>query len=165
MTTTVATKMNDVAGFWRVARRLYTVYAELDRTFELGMPTCAELEAPNDRSEPEVMERIQRWFEKIDNHVQVWQLRQLLQSTSLQNEENLRYLIVRHLSRKQKTEADKDKIDFLLVQYFAHCAPHGLTETALEEVARVLEPAMGKSPKTFPDWASSQIGRAHVCTP
>ncbi len=67
-----------------------------------------------------------------------------MQSTSLQNEENLRYLIARHLDKKQKSEADKDKIDFLLVQYFAHCAPHGLTETALEEVARVLEPAIGK---------------------
>src|ERR1051326_7647 len=155
MTTTVATKMNDVAGFWRVARRLYTVYAERDRTFELGMPTCAELEAPNDRSEPEVMERIQRWFEKIDNHVQVWQLRQLLQSTSLQNEDNLRYLITRHLEKKNKSEADKDKIDFLLVQYFAHCSPHGLNETSLAEVAQVLEPALGRAAQSFPEWAPS----------
>src|SRR5262249_51307365 len=85
----------------------------------------------------------------------VWQLRQLLQSTSLQNEENLRYLIARHLDKKQKSEADKDKIDFLLVQYFAHCAPHGLSETALQEVARVLEPAIGKTAQTFPDWANS----------
>jgi hypothetical protein len=46
----------------------------------------------------------------------------LLQSTSQQNEENLRYLIARHLDKKQKTEADKDTVDFLLVQYFAHCA-------------------------------------------
>ena len=71
-----------------------------------------------------------QWFEQIDGHVQVWQLRQLLQSTSLQNEENLRYLIVRHLDKKQKSEADKDKIDFLLVQYFAHCAPHGRRDSA-----------------------------------
>src|ERR1051326_8198488 len=161
MTTTVATKMNDVAGFWRVARRLYTVYAERDRTFELGMPTCAELEAPNDRSEPEVMERIQRWFEKIDNHVQVWQLRQLLQSTSLQNEDNLRYLITRHLEKKNKSEADKDKIDFLLVQYFAHCSPHGLNETSLDEVARVLEPAMGRPAQSFPEWASRLEDKLH----
>ena len=102
-----------------------------------------------------------QWFDQIDGHVQVWQLRQLLQSTSLQNEENLRYLIARHLDKKQKNEADKDKIDFLLVQYFAHCAPHGLAETALEEVARVLEPAMGKSPQTFPEWASSLDAKLH----
>jgi hypothetical protein len=156
MTTTTATlNLGEVAEFWRVARRLYTVYAELDRTFELGMTPCRELEDPVDRQETEVRERVLEWFEQIDAHVQVWQLRQLLQSTSLQNEENLRYLIARHLEKKQKSEADKDKIDFLLVQYFAHCAPHGLAETALGEVARVLEPAMGKAPESFPDWAPS----------
>ena len=155
MTTTATLNLDEVAEFWRIARRLYSVYIELDHTFELDVATCPELENAADSPEPEARERVLQWFEQIDSHVQVWQLRQLLQSTSLQNEENLRYLIVRHLNRKQKTEADKDKIDFLLVQYFAHCAPHGLTETALAEVARVLEPAMGKSPKNFPDWASS----------
>lgn len=156
MTTTTATlNLDEVAEFWRIARRLYSVYIELDRTFELDVPTCPELEASADSPEADARERVLQWFEEIDGHVQVWQLRQLLQSTSLQNEENLRYLIVRHLNKKQKSEADKDKIDFLLVQYFAHCAPHGLAETALEEVARVLEPAMGKSPQSFPDWASS----------
>src|SRR4051812_35140099 len=156
MTTTTATlNLDEVAEFWRIARRLYSVYIELDHTFELDVPTCPELENAADSPEAEARERVLQWFEQIDGHVQVWQLRQLLQSTSLQNEENLRYLIVRHLNKEQKSEADKDKIDFLLVQYFAHCAPHGLTETALAEVARVLQPAMGKSPKTFPDWASS----------
>ena len=153
MTTTATPKLGELADFWRVARRLYTVYAELDRTFELGMPSCAELEETNDRSGPEAMERVLQWFEEIDNHVQVWQLRQLLQSTSLQNEENLRYLIARHLDKKHKSEADKDKIDFLLVQYFAHCSSNGLNETALKEVARVLEPALGKAAQSFPEWA------------
>jgi hypothetical protein len=156
MTTTTATpNLGEVAEFWRVARRLYTVYVELDRTFELGMPSCPELEDSTDRAEPQAMESVLQWFDQIDQHVQVWQLRQLLQSTSLQSEENLRYLIARHLDKPHKSEADKDKIDFLLVQYFAHCAPHGLNETALEEVARVLEPAMGKTAKSFPEWAAS----------
>jgi hypothetical protein len=156
MTTTTATlNLDEVAEFWRIARRLYSVYIELDRTFELDVPTCPELEDAADSPESDARERVLQWFDQIDGHVQVWQLRQLLQSTSLQNEENLRYLIVRHLNKKQKGEADKDKIDFLLVQYFAHCAPHGPAETALEEVARVLEPAMGKSPQSFPEWAPS----------
>jgi hypothetical protein len=161
MTTTDTLNMGEVAEFWRIARRLYSVYIELDRTFELDIPTCPELEDAADSSEANARERVLQWFEQIDGHVQVWQLRQLLQSTSLQNEENLRYLIARHLDKKQKTEADKDKIDFLLVQYFAHCAPHGLAETALEEVARVLEPAMGQVPQTFPDWASSLDAKLH----
>ncbi len=153
--TTATLNLGEIAEFWRVARRLHTVYAELDRTFELGMPPCQELEEPMDRSEPAVLERVRLWFDQIDVHVQVWQLRQLLQSTNLQTEENLRYLIGRHLEKREKTEADKDKIDFLLVQYFAHCAPHGLNEPqiTLEEVGRVLEPALGKGADRFPDWA------------
>jgi hypothetical protein len=155
MTTTATLNLGEVAEFWRVARRLYSVYIELDRTFELDMPPCRELEDAVDRPETDARERVLHWFDQVDARVQVWQLRQLLQSTNLQNEENLRYLIARHLDKPLKNEADKDKIDFLLVQYFAHCAPHGLAETALEEVARVLEPAMGKAPGTFPEWASS----------
>lgn len=142
------------AEFWRVARRLHTIYAELDRTFELGTPPCPELERPTDATTPEALERVCQWFERIDAQVQVWQLRQLLQSTNLQTEENLRYLIVRHLEKKQKTESDKEKIDFLLVQYLAHCAPHGVTEQhiTLEGVARVLEPAVGEKPALYPEW-------------
>jgi hypothetical protein len=155
MTTTAIPNIGQAAEFWRVARRLYTVYIELDQTFELGMPACPELEAAADRAEPEVMERVLLWFDQIDQRVQVWQLRQLLQSTNLQNEDSLRYLVARHLDKKQKTEADKDKIDFLLVQYFAHCSPHGLNETSLDEVGRVLEPALGRAAQGFPDWAPS----------
>ena len=142
-------------NFWRVARRLHAIYAELDTTYEFGMPPCSDLEDSVDRPEPEVMERVRDWFEQMDTHVQVWQLRQLLQSTSLQSEENLRYLIVRHLERKQKTEADKEKLDFLLVQYFAHCAPQGIAEQqlTLDEVARVLETVLGVFPDKYPDWA------------
>lgn len=147
--------IEQAADFWRVARRLHSIYAELDTTYELGMPPCSELQDPSDRPQPEVMERVRQWFDQMDSRIQVWQLRQLLQSTALQNEENLRYLIVRHLKRAQKTEADKEKLDFLLVQYFAHCAPHGMAEQqlTLDEVARVLEPVLGPPPQSYPDWA------------
>ena len=154
---TATLNIAEVDQFWRIARRLHIIYAELDSTYELGLPACADLEDSADRSEPEVLDRVRQWFDEMDNRVQVWQLRQLLQSTGLQNEENLRYLIVRHLERTQKTEADKEKLDFLLVQYFAHCAPHGITEqqVTLDQVARVLEPALGTIPQDYPDWASA----------
>ncbi len=168
MATTATLKVTDAAEFWRVARRLHAIYAELDRTFELGLPTCPELEDSLDREEPEVMDRVRLWFDSMDTHIQVWQLRQLLQSTGLQNEENLRYLIVRHLERAYKTESDKEKIDFLLVQYFAHCAPHGMTEhqVTLDEVARVLEPALGLMPESYPEWAPAldeKLVRLNAC--
>ncbi|HKF21535.1 MAG TPA: hypothetical protein VKE93_08205 [Candidatus Angelobacter sp.] len=150
--TTAAMNLTGLAEFWRVARRLHSVYAALDHTFELGTPACPELEQNVDRPEPAVLESVCKWFESIDAQVQVWQLRQLLQSTNLQNEENLRYLIARHLEKKQKTDSDKEKIDFLLVQYFAHCAPPGADQNVtLDAVAGVLEPALGERPEKFPE--------------
>jgi hypothetical protein len=156
MTPTAAQNPADVATFWRVARRLYPIYIELDRTFELGAAACNDLEQNSDRSDPAAMVRVRNWFQLVDAQVQVWQLRQLLQSTNLQNEENLQDLISRHLNKAQKTEADKEKIDFLLVQYFAHCSPEGFTEhgLTLAAVAHVLKPALGEEPNVFPDWTA-----------
>jgi hypothetical protein len=158
----------EVAEFWRVARRLHSIYAELDHTFELGLAPCSDLEQPSDSSDPDALDRIRHWFDDMDGHIQVWQLRQLLQSTSLQNEENLRYLIARHLERQHKTEADKEKLDFLLVQYFAHCAPQGISENqlTLEDVARVLEPALGEAPHSYPEWSAAldeKLQRMNAC--
>src|SRR5262249_45287431 len=113
--TSAALNLTEVAEFWRVARRLHAIYAELDRTFEMGTPPCPELQQNIDRAEPAVLERVRQWFDQVDSKAQVWQLRQLLQSTNLQTEENLRYLVNRHLEKARKTEADKEKIDFLLV--------------------------------------------------
>jgi hypothetical protein len=154
MTTTTSQSFAEVAEFWRVARRLHTIYAELNRTFELGVAPCPELEQNVDHSEPAALDRVRKWFQATDTQVQVWQIRQLLQSTNLQTEENLRYLIIRHLAKEPKAEADMEKIDFLLVQYFAHCAPDIVTENdiALDGVARVLEPALGARPSAFPEW-------------
>jgi hypothetical protein len=159
--TLAALNLSEIAAFWRTARRLYTIYAELDRTFEIGVPLCRDLEYPVDRSEPEVIERVRQWFDEMDSHIQVWQLRQLLQSTNLQTEENLRDLIHRYMVKPQRTEIDRDKIDFLLVQYFAHCAPHGLYERqiTLEEVGRVLTPVLGSLPAKFPSWVDELDAR------
>jgi hypothetical protein len=160
MTAATAT-LNEIAAFWRTARRLYTVYSELNRNFEIGLPLCADLEYPVDRSDPEVVARVQRWLEQMDGRVQAWQLRQLLQSTNLQTEENLRALICRYLEKQEKTDIDRDKIDFLLVQYFAHCAPQGPYEKHIElsEVGRVLEPVIGTVPDRFPEWAAGLDGK------
>jgi hypothetical protein len=154
--TAASHSLGEISEFWTVARRLYTIYAELDRTFELGLPTCLELEQTANRTDPEGIGRIRLWFHSADGLIHVWQLRQLLQSTNLQTEENLRYLILRHLDKEQKTESDKEKIDFLLVQYFAHCAPERVIEhpITLEGVALVLEPALGQAPDAFPDWTA-----------
>lgn len=163
MTSATAT-LTEIAAFWRTARRLYTIYSELNRNFEIGLPLCADLEYPIDRSEPEVIERVSKWLEQMDERAQTWQLRQLLQSTNLQTEENLHALICRYLKKKNKTDGDRDKIDFLLVQYFAHCAPQGPSDQQikLSNVGRVLEPVLGALPNKFPEWVKGLDGKLEV---
>jgi hypothetical protein len=145
-----------LAAEWRAARRLYPLYLALIQQFDLGVPPSKELEHPMDRTEPAAIERVRRWFASLDERVQVCQLRQLLQTTHLGSQENLHALISRHLEKDCKTESDRDKLDFLLVQYFAQSAPaefHDLDVT-LEDVAEILEPVLGEASLNPPSWLS-----------
>src|SRR5260370_590643 len=60
----------------------------------------------------------------MDQRVLAHQLRQLWQTTTLNASESvLRALILRHLRKPTKSIMDRDKIVFLLMQYFALNAP------------------------------------------
>ncbi len=152
--TTTAKPTTEVAAYWREARKLYTVYSSLLERFALGLLPCRELESPIDRSEPDSVQNIQRWFEQMDDRVHVHQLRQLLQTSRLGTEDNLRSLVNHHLQKDTKTESDRDKVDFLLVQYLSSCAPPGFydRDVEFEEVAQVLEPILGEVGLHPPKW-------------
>ncbi|MCI0621406.1 MAG: hypothetical protein L0387_07015, partial [Acidobacteria bacterium] len=139
-------KVNDAAVQWRAARQLHPVYAELMRQFGMGLEPCRDLESPADRSEPEVLERVWKWFDEVDQSVQVHQLRQFLHTSALATEQNLQLLIERHLGKPAHTDSDRDKVDFLLVQYYAHCVSPELSEKEAEfaGVAEVLKPVLGE---------------------
>src|SRR5438105_13288424 len=82
----------------------------------------------------------------MDQHVLLHQLRHLLQMTTLNaSETGLRALIQRHLRKTKKSNVDRDKIDFLLVQYFALCAPAKIYHKQIEpaDVAQVMQPVLG----------------------
>src|SRR4051794_19993900 len=129
---TAVVNLAEVAQRWRNARRIYPLYSALEQQFEIGVGPCRELESPINRSEPEVLQRIDEWFEKMDDKVQVFQLRQLLQTTHLATEENLHALLARHLGKSVRPVSVRDKVDYLLVQYFAQCAPHDTHNTHVE---------------------------------
>jgi hypothetical protein len=77
----------------------------------------------------------------------VYQLRHLLQMTTMNaSESSLKSLIERHLRKPTKTTFDRDKIDFLLVQYFALCAPAKIYHKRIEpaDVAEVMKPILGE---------------------
>jgi len=56
-------------------------------------------------------------FLDMDQRIQVHQLRQFLQTTTLTSEEGLRTLLEHHLQKAQRSDSDRDKTDFLLVQF------------------------------------------------
>src|SRR4051812_7241619 len=82
----------------------------------------------------------------MDERIGPQHWRQIIQTTNVANDENLRDVLDRHLKRPTKNPTDLDKIDFLMVQYFAQCAPSGVAgrEVSMEEVAQVLAPLVGK---------------------
>jgi hypothetical protein len=152
--TTTAKPITEVAAYWREARKLYTVYSSLLERFALGLLPSKELESPIDRTEPESVPNIQQWFEQMDERVHVHQLRQLLQTSRLGTEDNLRALVNHHLEKETKSDSDRDKVDFLLVQYLSSCAPPGFydRDVEFEEVAQVLEPILGEVGLHPPGW-------------
>ena len=81
----------------------------------------------------------------MDERIQVHQLRQFLQTSSLVDQEGLVALLQHFLAKTAKSDSIRDKIDFLLVQYFSQLAPTEPDddEVDLAYVAQALEPILG----------------------
>ena len=136
---------------------LRTIYAALVREFVIEVSACPINEAEEVSSSPDSVEEAATWFQQVDAQIQVHQLRQFLQTTPLANEVVLRHLLAHHMQKASKSASDRDKTDFLLVQYFSLCAPSGLEDADLdlEYVAQVLEPVLGPLAPKLPEWLST----------
>ncbi len=141
---------------WSLLCSLQPIYFALIKEFVVDVPACPALEQDPSPGQ-ETVEQAQTWFQQVDSHIQVHQLRQFLQTTTLANEAVLRELLTHHLQKSVKASTDRDKIDFLLVQYFSLCAPSGLedADVDLEYVAQVLEPVLGAQEPKLPLWLNS----------
>jgi hypothetical protein len=146
--------LNDLATEWKDALQLYPLYAALAREFVIDLPACNDLEAGLDTPPQESVEQARQWFLDMDQRIQVYQLRQFLQTSALAGEDALRHLLQHHLRKPQHAETDRDKIDFLLVQYFSLAAPSRLedNDVDVQYVAQVLEPVLKTAEITIPDW-------------
>ena len=147
----------DLTTAWAEARRAYPIYAALARQFEISATPYSEGEAVPEEIGPAVVERNLRWFDEMDAQVKAYQIRQLPPATLNAKEEGLRAFIQRQLSKREKTAADRDKVDFLLVQYFALCAPESFyhDEISLADVIRILQPVVGEANARTPDWCAT----------
>jgi len=154
---TSSTPAQELAAQWDVARRLYPIYFELAREFVIDVQPCADLEAGVESPGKEAVEQANHWIEEMDQRIQVHQLRQFLQTSSLVTQDGLLNLAQHFLAKKAKTDAIRDKIDFLMVQYFSQLAPTGLVdaEVDLAYVAQALEPILGKVELKPPVWLNA----------
>jgi hypothetical protein len=147
-------ELKAIAAEWRAARRIYPIYMGIIHRFRLDEPPCRELECPIDRSEREALSRVREWLAHMDQTIQVYQLRLFLQTSPATNQATLQALVERPLSKHVKSDSDRDKVDFLLVQYFAQSAPIEVLrrQPALDEVADVLSPILGELICDIPPW-------------
>ena len=128
------------------------IYAALVREFVIEVQACPFEEEFSET--PESIQQAEAWLQQVDAQIQVHQLRQFLQTTPLANESVLRHLLVHHMHKASKSASDRDKTDFLLVQYFSLCAPSGMddADVDLDYVAQVLEPVLGPQQPKLPAW-------------
>jgi hypothetical protein len=145
---------DELAAEWQASRVLYPLYSALGREFAIDLPACGDLEAGVEVPTQESVEQAQQWFADMDQHIQVHQLRQFLQTTTLTSEDGLRAMLQHYLNKLQRSSSDRDKIDFLLVQFFSHCAPSGLEDEDVEVayVTQVLEPIFNTGDFSAPAW-------------
>jgi len=132
---------------------LQPVYSALVREFVIDVPACP-IKDEHDALSRESIAPVAAWFQQVDAQIQVHQLRQFLQTTPLANEAVLRQLLTYHMQKPGKSTSDRDKADFLMVQYFSLCAPSGLDDDDLDldYVAQVLEPVLGPQEPKMPAW-------------
>ena len=151
---TPTSQLSELAAEWRDARLLYPLYAALAREFVIDLPSHADLEAGVDAPPQESIEQARQLFSDLDARIQVHQLRQFLQTTTISSDEALRTLLLHHLHRQEQTDSDRDKIDFLLVQFFSHCSPSRLEDADVDMayVAQTLEPVLGPVDLNVPEW-------------
>jgi hypothetical protein len=154
---TPSTPVQDLATQWNYACRLYPLYFELAREFAIDAQAPPDLAAQVETPGKEIVEQANHWLQEMDQHIQVHQLRQFLQTSSVVTPEALLALVQHFLGQETKSDSVRDKVDFLLVQYFSQLAPTGLddVEVDLGYVAQSLQPILGQVELKAPVWLNA----------
>jgi len=140
---------------WEEVRSVFPIYLALAKHLQIEIPFPQNKRILEEKPNEAFAKQVLVWLDVMDQEVQVHQLRQLLQTTTLNaSESGLRALIMRHLRKPSKSNIDRDKIDFLLVQYFALCAPAKIYHKQIEliDVTQVMKPVLGDVDCTPLSW-------------
>ncbi len=154
MTEKPTSRLKEIAAEWREARRIYPIYSALITRFDLPLTQCRLLDSPVDRSDDESTQYVREWLQSVDESIEAAQLRQVLQSTTLGTEASLGSLARRYLAKPDAAETYRDRIEFLLAQYFSQNATAAAARgiVSLMDVARSLEPVIGPTKSAAPAW-------------
>lgn len=154
MTESPNSRLKEIAAEWRDARRIYPVYSAVISRFELPVKHCQHLDSPIDRADEDATKQVREWLESVDAKIEAAQLRQVLQTTTLATEDSMRSLARRYLRKKDAAEAYRDRIEFLLAQYFSQKATAKAARGIVshDEVAQSLEPVVGTMNGGSPAW-------------
>jgi hypothetical protein len=147
----------DFSALWSSARRLHPTYLQLAREFVLDAPAFSALDESVDTPDQETVIQAQQWLKAMDDRIQVHQLRQFLQTNSTVDRDGLVVMLTHFLQQAKHTDATRDKIDFLLVQYFSQGAPTELDDNAADiaYVANGLKPVLGNVELKTPVWLNA----------
>ena len=147
---------SDFASQWSEARLAYPLYAALATQFNFAPLPHPAGEMPPLRPTRDVFDADLKWFDTIDENLRAFQIRQLPPEILNASEDGLRAFLQRQLRKQEKTAADRDKIDLLLVQYFALCAPEDLyrKDIGLSDAAQVLQPVLGEVDLAPLEWCA-----------
>ena len=129
---------------WESWQRLYPIYCTLARELVIEYSPCPGLEEAQSPS-AEAMAEAEQWFTAMDGRIRIYHLRQFAQTSDLVNEKILTDFVNHILSKEQKSEEDRDKLDFVAVQLFSFRVPArlALTNFSAEDALTILEPVLG----------------------
>jgi hypothetical protein len=144
----------DTSLEWQAAQQIHILYSNLAREFALDAPQCLVLELNRETQTPEALDSAREWLAKMDDKIEVHQLRQYLQNTFLSSNDSIKVLLEHFLRKSANKPSDRDKIDFLLVQYFSNGVPSLLEDGKVDMpyVAEILKPVLGKVDAAVPAW-------------
>ena len=147
----------DLAAQWTTARKLYPIYVELARESVIDLPPCADFESGEQQPDREGVERAVEWLTQMDKGIQVYQLRQFLQTSALVDQQCMLALLQHFLAQPAKDDSARDKVDFLLVQYFSQVTPSRLDDNDVDVayVAQSLESVLGAVELKTPVWLNA----------
>jgi hypothetical protein len=146
----------DLATQWKLACRLYPIYFEIAREFVVDVKPSATLAAAGEIPDADSVNQAVQWIDELDQRIQAHQFRQFLQTSSMVAHDGLGDMLQYFLAQPSKNDALRDKVDFLLVQYFSQIAPSQADkEVDLNHVAQALDRVLGPVELKPPVWLNA----------